>query len=444
MGNATLLRDVSGLTVAKAAEAEERTMGADERPAPLRFAVLGWDETAARLVRTLVADGHRFAAFDPGPQRTGAAPSLQLPSAPRESWDGWLSGAVADVVLVARDADQDALRKLVQAGLSLGVVHPACPAIVGHELDMIRRDTLSDIVPYVAEGLHPAVARLAEACRSSESELGGVEQLTIERFLADRSNDGVLRQFACDAALIRAIVGEIDRLAALGSEATLANVSVHATGPTGAVVQWSAAPAPPPTAPASADALLGRMTVRGPRGTAVLQLAAEESSWRIDWPDGRTETFPQADSAALWAARLVAGSKSTASSPVPVWEEACRDQELAETLVRSLRRGRTIPIYRDEYTEENSFKGAMALGGCLLILLTLFGLLGLAIVEGFLAPYRDEVATDDSLPPPLTVSGLHRWLRWWPVVPLAIFLLLQFLLFVARGASKSAKPESAD
>ena len=51
------------------------------------------------------------------------------------------------------------------------------------------------------------------------------------------------------------------------------------------------------------------------------------------------------------------------------WLAACRDQEAAEAVDRSLARGRTIELFNEEHTEEESFKSVMAMGGCLLLVI---------------------------------------------------------------------------
>jgi hypothetical protein len=100
------------------------------------------------------------------------------------------------------------------------------------------------------------------------------------------------------------------------------------------------------------------------------------------------------------------------------WLAACRDQEAAEAVDRSLARGRTIELFSEEHTEEQSFKGIMAMGGCLLLVMALGILFIAVIVEGLRLPMR----------------GWPLW-RIWPLyllVPFVVFLLLQLLPFVVK------------
>src|SRR5205814_10724809 len=104
------------------------------------------------------------------------------------------------------------------------------------------------------------------------------------------------------------------------------------------------------------------------------------------------------------------------------WLAACRDQEAAEAIDRSLARVRTIELFNEEHTEEESFKGVMAMGGCLLRVMALGVLFIAVIVEGLQLPMR----------------GWALW-RLWPLyllVPIVAFLLLQLLqLAIKRDVS---------
>jgi hypothetical protein len=124
------------------------------------------------------------------------------------------------------------------------------------------------------------------------------------------------------------------------------------------------------------------------------------------------------------------------------WFDACRDLEIADHVAASLRRKRTIEIRRDGNPEENAFKGIMSAGGCLILLICLLVMLGLAVLEGLRMPLLanpDEVLEMRDLDKP-------RWnilLRLWPVYPLLAFLALQALLMVAKSGH-SEKPKDQD
>jgi hypothetical protein len=123
-----------------------------------------------------------------------------------------------------------------------------------------------------------------------------------------------------------------------------------------------------------------------------------------------------------------AAAESREKSP---WLDACRDQEAAETVDRSLLRGRTIELYGEEHTEADSFKGVMSMGGCLVLLLVLGVTFMAALAEGLRLPLRD-------------------WpiVRMWPIcllVPAGIFLLMQLLqLAVKRNESDAGQIASGE
>ena len=111
------------------------------------------------------------------------------------------------------------------------------------------------------------------------------------------------------------------------------------------------------------------------------------------------------------------------------WESVCHDLDAVEQIERSLRRKRTIEFRRDAQNEEGAFKGIMSAGGCVVLMLALLLLMIFAVVEGFRMPLIDAEAVRASGEP---VHRTHVLLRLWPVYPLAAFLLLQFLVFVAK------------
>ena len=93
--------------------------------------------------------------------------------------------------------------------------------------------------------------------------------------------------------------------------------------------------------------------------------------------------------------------------------------ELAETIDRSLHKGRTIELHYEDYTEEGTFKGTMTSLGC-----------GAAAVGPVAVGRRGRIGrTDGSCLCPavalLAVGGL-----------LGFFLLLQLLMLVFRGEAR--------
>jgi predicted dehydrogenase len=404
----------------------------------MKLALLGADDDALALVRWAIdVGGHDLsAAFDFGNRAAevhAIAPRLQLD----QSWESLVATPTVDAVIVARagaglthqtgiaDAERraDQFRKLAQAAVPMIVVCPACEAIVGFEIEMIRRDTQGVIIPYIPGATHPAINRLAQLVASSElSPIGRIEQITFERQQADRSRQAVLVQLARDVALLRKLIGTIQTVSATGPAAavgrdplgpkpkeppSLANLSIHFVGEAGLAARWSVAPAHgEPQA---------RLTVLGANGTAVVTMPSA-GAWSIETAGDSpaTESFGPHDEAEQ-AFRQLPGAAVGQPQNDSAWLGACRDQEAAEAVDRSLLRGRTIELFNEEHTEEESFKGVMAMGGCLLLLSALAAVLLATVVEGLRLPMRN-------------------WPLWrlWPVyllVPIGAFLLLQLLQF---------------
>jgi hypothetical protein len=109
------------------------------------------------------------------------------------------------------------------------------------------------------------------------------------------------------------------------------------------------------------------------------------------------------------------------------WLEACRDVEVASSVDRSLERGRAVEFFGEEHTQEQSFKGVMAVGGCLMLSVTFVAVIIAAAVEGLQLPLRES----------------PFW-RAWPLyvlAPIVLFLLLQLLQGVAKRPEKRKQTE---
>ena len=419
----------------------------------MKLALLGCDDEALELLRGALGGEHALvAAYDPGAFRDQIG-ELAAGAHVSDNWEALLLGTVADVVVVARGrldpsrdtgfaADErrcDQLRKLVQAAVPLVIIHPGCEAIVGFELEMIRSDSKGIIVPFIP-GRNQAAARdLASfTLYESSSPIGAVEQIVFEREMTNRSRPQVLAQLARDMSLVREFLGAIRKMSASGPAAgetadplgpkpntlpPLENLSVHLSGEESFPARWTVAPAE------HQDQL--RITVIGSRGRAALTLAgglgAPAAALKISVA-GETQAsvleFPSQDEFenTLSAVSRALGCQTT---PTTSWLDACRDVEVASSVDRSLQRGRAVEFFGEEHSEEQSFKGVMAVGGCLLLSVVLVGLMIAATVEGLQLPLRES-----------------RFWKAWPIyllVPIALFLLLQLLQVVARRPEKKQK-----
>lgn len=377
----------------------------------MRFALLGADDDTLALARAVAADSdHELASAHDVP--TDRVPELwrQFPRlSVVESWESLLSGEVADVVIAARAATDDPraeqLRRLAQAGVPLVVAHPVVDSmLVYYELDMIRQDGHSILFPFAPHYEHPALRRLVEfRDLAADGPLGAVQQVLIERFAAERGRRDVLAAFVRDMALARRLVGELDKLGAMttpGGESEYANLGLQMSGPGGVVVRWSIGPIEERSG--------ARFTLVGQRGKAVWHAPEGDSASHIELRGdaGRTiEHFEGYDGARAFLQRFATPQLSVGTQPT--WVDAAHDMEMADAIDRSLKRGRTIDLYFDEQTEEGTFKGMMAAGGCVLLLVSLVA----TILSAVLARWVPAV----------------RYLAYVMLALLAVFLLLQLL-----------------
>jgi hypothetical protein len=197
---------------------------------------------------------------------------------------------------------------------------------------------------------------------------------------------------------------------------------------------------------ASADEPFGgRLTLSGQRGKAILTIpreteaattAANRSAWRLEI---RTGGEPQSAEVVDWDPYVAALDELRAALANPNvdarWPDAARTIELAETIERSLAKGRTIVLYEQEYSDAATFKGMMTSVGCALLLIALGG-----IVVGALAANL------------LKHAGFERAAAVVGFVPYALlalfvlFLALQALLRLTRPpeANQKASANSRD
>ena len=359
----------------------------------MKFALLGADAESLELARAVAAN-HQYRlvwAGELGDARREVerfAPTARLD----DSWESLIAGDQVDAVIVAASGDDDQaadrFRKLVQSGKPLIVTHHLHPSmLICYELDMIRQETRSPILPYAPARWHPAVRRLVALFGADPSApLGQLEQVVIERRLADRSPESVRRFFARDVDLARLLAGELTRLSAMAptSEASgYANLGIQLSGSANVLIRYSVLPVEREP--------LGRITAVGAAGKAIL-LMPEQGTWTLDLAEGddvEPESFPDWNPAAVGLeklSRLIAGEEVR-----PNWVDACRDIELADSIQRSLTKGRTVELHYEDYSEDGTFKGTMTSLGCALLWLAPLVLLGGIVLGQMGLPIGDYV-----------------------------------------------------
>jgi predicted dehydrogenase len=397
----------------------------------IRLAFLGADEATAGLIRAaLASQGFDLVGICELPSARGAAAGALAPLAgeirPIHEWEQLLDDERVDAVVVARGADEDRraeqLRKFVQTGMPVLASHPVLDSmLLYYELDMIRRETGSVIVPDLSGRNHPAVQALAELVRcGAESPIGKVEQLSVERCLPEPTKEHVERQFARDVDVVRAVAGDLTRLGAMAADREApgyAGLGVQMSGPQGIAARWSVVPIH--------DAAGAKITLTGSRGRVALDVRPDGEAWRLDLTaEGQTHSqeFAAWDAADASLAQLAAAM--TRQPPSPDWVDACRSVELAETIDRSLAKSRTIELYYEDYTEEGTFKGTMTSLGCGLLLAAVCVLALVGVAEQMNIPY----------------------VRYWPYVMvtiLGVFLVTQLVMLTGRDRGPGTKGQGS-
>jgi hypothetical protein len=271
-----------------------------------------------------------------------------------------------------------------------------------------------------------------------ELPIGPVEQLNFERELADRDRPQVLAQLARDASMIRACVDTIAKLSASGPAMgetvdplgprsktlpPLANLAVHISGEQPFPARWTVKPAESSTRlRVTAEGSQGRAVYTeedglAPRATLKYTVSGSQDAQVMEFPG----------SFGVDTVLGIVSDRLRGREHPQKWLDACRDVEVATSVDRSLERGRAVEFFGEEHTEEQSFKGIMAVGGCLMLSVTVVALLVAAAVEGLKLPLRESAL----------------WKAWpmYVLVPIVLFLLLQVLQGVARRPAKPAEGE---
>lgn len=336
-----------------------------------------------------------------------------------DSWEALVDPRSTDAVLVGGDGwnemRAEGVRKLVQAGRTLVLSQPLELSMLwAYELDMIRKDSGARLIPVLPDRLQPFLARLKEAIEAGlagAGALGPLETIECQRRLRDRSRESVLGQFARDADLLRVLVGDPRRLSTLAGGETDAAWGTLAVGLTGAAnlpVRWRVARGESPGLSISLVGASGSLTVDIPDD--------DRAEWTLtSEPGGRVERAAF-DRAATILGLLDHSSFAGTTITPAAWDDAARAIELAESVPRSLARGRAIDLHQEEFSEIGTFKGTMASLGCAIVLGGLFVLLLATLVGGIAKEAGWELG--------------ERIASVWPVAVLVVlgaFLLLQLL-----------------
>ncbi|MFM7843723.1 MAG: hypothetical protein ACKPEY_05780, partial [Planctomycetota bacterium] len=142
----------------------------------MKAAIVHCDVEILKPLQSLLTSGSEAHAFDLVPMESAGSGLL--------AGSGLAGSSPAGTSRSAVDSDERlaTLRRYVQDGTTLVVVHPACSAIAALELDMIRRDTQARLLVHFPGARHPALEELAAyVTAGDDSAIGRVEQVVVER-----------------------------------------------------------------------------------------------------------------------------------------------------------------------------------------------------------------------------------------------------------------------
>lgn len=366
----------------------------------MRIALLGLSDETLPLARAILARPELPLAWasELGEHRAEIARLAPLTTLD-EPWETLIAGASADLVIVSRGPDEELraeqLRKLIAAGVPLVVEHPIHSSmLVAYELEMIRKEIGSLLIPYDPALYSEAFQSLQRLVLSESSSIGAIEQVIVDQRRQNRTPERVRELFARDALLLRLLCGDLTRLSAMAPTAatdSYANLGIQLSGPSGSLVRWSIGPR---------DELTGaRFTVIGAIGRATLTIP-EHGNYRLEVRCERGDTaqeFEHGATAKVELDRLL--SLLDRGEIEPDWPDASRAIELSDSIERSLKKSRTVDLYNEDFTEQGTFKGTMTSLGCGLLLISL----GVLVVG---------------------VAGVTMGIKWATYWPQALFLVL--------------------
>ncbi|MBN8629089.1 MAG: hypothetical protein J0M17_26760 [Planctomycetes bacterium] len=367
----------------------------------MKFAFLNADADSLPFAAALIAAGDVPVLIDASPQAASLVIAADLDVRRCAEWEEALACG-ADYVLVGGGGSEtvrlEQLQRLAQESVAAMFVHPQSASTLAYlELDMHRQATNTAIVPLEATRHREEIARL--------TELGHCDEVIVEHRSRVTSREEVLRRFVRDIGAIRRLTGPCEKVSAMGSlgaEGATGQIGVQISTTSGALIRWTFGPT------RDAEAVTWRVLCND--ATAEIAIDAAGARRLQITRSGQAEPAAEYSQGDAEQAAAEAVRAAVADSNSDLWREALADLELVEAVERSLRRGRTVELFHEEASEEGTFHGVMAAGGCLILMLGI----GLAIAATMVGRFKFAIADI------------------WPKALLAVmglFLLLQLLKF---------------
>ena len=405
----------------------------------MKLGLLGIDEQIAWVLSAAARCGDEIVlACDVAADSPHAALVAGVPRA--ASWESLMDARSCEAVLVGgagwSDLRAEGVRKLVQAGRTLVLSQPLELSMLwAYELDMIRKDSAARLIPILPDRLHPFIGRLRQAIEAGLAgggALGAIETIELKRRMLDRSRGEVLAQLARDADLVRVLVGDPRRLSTLGGadpDTVWNTLSVGLSGTANLPVRWQVT---------RGDAAGLAIALVGSTGTLAVEVPVEAAvAWTETLQPAGTSIQVDFDRGAVILDILhgsVAHNQLIGDGIAPAaWDDAARALELAESVPRSVAKGRAIDLHQEEFSELGTFKGTMASLGCGIVLAGLFALVLATLVGGIAREAGWEFGE--------RIAGI------WPIavlVVLGLFLALQLLPLLIGSTPPTRGNDPAD
>jgi predicted dehydrogenase len=368
----------------------------------------------------------RFLIIGDGPEERAwasalrARPEHQVAAALArgDDLDAGLAVPDLDAVVVGgpHELRAEALRRAAADGLAIVALHPpGRDADPYYQVALTPLESGAIVVPDLSLRLHPAFEAIRRAI--ADGSLGVPRSVVYEAaYPAGTDLLGTNVPRVVDA--VASLLGEVATVTATGTPGE--RVVVHLRDARGRSGELRLEAGAPIIEPARLVAAFGEGTLTW------------EHDPGLDGPSRLVRRAsgaePSATEIAAWDAKgaildVLRDAKAGQARP-PGLVEGTRAMEIAEAAARSLRRGRTVELHRDEISELGSFKAAMTSIGC--------GLLVVAVLLFVLS--RAGLA--------LGIAGSH-YLAWGTFALLVVFALLQLLRFAARPAPTAAETSPA-
>jgi hypothetical protein len=227
-----------------------------------------------------------------------------------------------------------------------------------------------------------------------------------------------------DADLLRFLCGEYTQVTTLltgKTDSMVAMAQVTLSGKTLPEATWTCKPA--------GESRSWKLTVCGESATAVLEGTGENDLSLNLNPPG---TISEKSHSETWPKLVLESYFETCAgeNSVDHWAEMTHAFEILDASRRSIRRRRTVDLYRELPSERSQFKTQMTAIGCTAMLLTM-----LLLVAVLMAGTLLEIS-----------EGMMQVLRVLVFLPVFLFLALQALIVYAKPAAdkKSNQRAQAD